>query len=69
MAIRQLTSAEERVARLAAGGRSDDDIDSDLGLPETVVAAHLSQAFRKLGARSRDELSALLDKPLTKGAK
>jgi DNA-binding CsgD family transcriptional regulator len=69
MAIRQLTSAEERVARLAAGGRSDNEIASDLGLPATVVAAHLSQAFRKLGARSRDELSALLDKPLTKGAK
>jgi DNA-binding NarL/FixJ family response regulator len=69
MAIRQLTSAEERVARLAASGWSDDEIAGDLDLPATVVAAHLSQAFRKLGARSRDELSAFLDKPRTKEAK
>jgi DNA-binding NarL/FixJ family response regulator len=69
MAIRQLTSAEERVARLAASGWSDDEIAAELDLPATVVAAHLSQAFRKLGARSRDELSAFLDKPPTKEAK
>jgi DNA-binding NarL/FixJ family response regulator len=69
MAIRQLTSAEERVARLAASGWSDDEIAAELDLPATVVAAHLSQAFRKLGARSRDELSAFLDKPRTKEAK
>jgi DNA-binding CsgD family transcriptional regulator len=69
MAIRQLTSAEERVARLAASGRTDDEIGIELDLSATVVAAHLSQAFRKLGARSRDELSAFLDKPPTKEAK
>ena len=68
MAIRQLTRAEERVARLAASGLSDGEIAQELDLDPTVVAAHISQAFRKLGARSRGELSAFLDRPPTKEA-
>lgn len=60
MTVRVLTNAEERVARLVAAGRSDDEVASELGLTATVVAAHLSRVFRKLGARSRDELAAFL---------
>jgi len=60
MPIRVLTNAEDQVARLVAAGLGDQEIAAELGLTEAVVAAHLSQVFRKLGARSRDELSALL---------
>ena len=60
MPIRVLTNAEEQVARLAAVGRSDDEVASELGLTAAVVAAHLSQVFRKLGARSRVELAEML---------
>jgi DNA-binding CsgD family transcriptional regulator len=60
MPIRVLTNAEEQVARLAAVGHTDDEVASELGLTAAVVAAHLSQVFRKLGARSRDELPTLL---------
>jgi DNA-binding CsgD family transcriptional regulator len=60
MPIRVLTNAEEQVARLAAADLSDEEVGAELGLSVAVVAAHLSQAFRKLGARSREELRALL---------
>jgi DNA-binding CsgD family transcriptional regulator len=60
MTVRVLTTTEEQVARLAAAGRSDDELAAELGLTSAVVTAHLSQVFRKLGARSRDELAGLL---------
>jgi DNA-binding CsgD family transcriptional regulator len=60
MPIRVLTKAEDQVARLAAAGLGDDEVADELGLTATVVSAHLSQVFRKLGARSRDELPGLL---------
>jgi DNA-binding CsgD family transcriptional regulator len=60
MPIRVLTNAEEQVARLAAAGLGDEEVAAALGLTAAVVVAHLSQVFRKLGARSRDELPALL---------
>jgi DNA-binding CsgD family transcriptional regulator len=60
MPIRVLTNAEEHVARLAAAGFGDEEVAAELGLTAAVVSAHLSQVFRKLGARSRDELAELL---------
>ena len=60
MPIRVLTNAEEQVARLASAGLGNDEVAAELGLTAAVVAAHLSQVFRKLGARSRDELAELL---------
>ena len=60
MAVHLLTSAEKRVARLVAAGRSDDEVASELGLDAADVSAHLSAVFRKLGARSRTELRAHL---------
>jgi DNA-binding CsgD family transcriptional regulator len=60
MAVHLLTSAEQRVARLVAAGRSDDEVAAELGLDAAAVSAHLSAVFRKLGARSRAELRAQL---------
>jgi DNA-binding CsgD family transcriptional regulator len=60
MPIRVLTNAEEQVARLASAGLSDEEVAAQLGLTAAVASAHLSQVFRKLGARSRDELAELL---------
>jgi DNA-binding CsgD family transcriptional regulator len=60
MPIRVLTNAEEQVARLAAAGLGDAEVAGELGMTVAVVSAHLSQVFRKLGARSRDELPGLL---------
>ena len=65
MTVRVLTTSEERVARLAAAGRSDDEVAAELGLTATVAAAHLSRVFRKLGASSRDELAAFLPRAET----
>jgi DNA-binding CsgD family transcriptional regulator len=60
MPVRILTKVEEHVARLAAAGLTDEEVAAALDLTAAVVAAHLSQAFRKLGARSRVELQSLL---------
>ena len=60
MPVRHLTPTEERVVRLAADGRSDEQIAAELGVSSAIVAAHLSGACRKLGARSREELAARL---------
>ena len=48
------------MVRLAANGRSDAQIAAELGVSSAIVAAHLSGACRKLGARSREELAARL---------
>jgi DNA-binding CsgD family transcriptional regulator len=60
MAVHLLTIAEQRVTRLVAAGRSDDEVAAELGLDAAAVSAHLSAVFRKLGARSRAELRAHL---------
>jgi DNA-binding CsgD family transcriptional regulator len=58
--VRHLTPTEERVVRLAADGRTDAQIAAELDVSSAIVAAHLSGACRKLGARSREELAARL---------
>jgi DNA-binding CsgD family transcriptional regulator len=60
VSVRLLTPTEERVAQLAADGRSDAQIAAELGVSIAIVAAHVSGACRKLGARSRCELAARL---------
>ena len=60
VSVRLLTPTEERVAHLAADGRSDAQIAAELGVSTAIVAAHVSGACRKLGARTRDELAARL---------
>ena len=67
-----LTETEERVARLAASGRSNKQIAAELYMSVHTVGAHLSHTYRKLGLRSRSELAARLTegaKPANDGAK
>ena len=55
-----LTETEERVARLAAKGRSNKQIAAELLMSVHTVGAHLSQVYRKLGISSRSELHSHL---------
>ena len=55
-----LTETEERVARLAAKGRSNKQIAAELLMSVHTVGAHLSQVYRKLGISSRSELHSNL---------
>jgi DNA-binding CsgD family transcriptional regulator len=58
-----LTETEERVAALAAQGLSNKEIAAALFVTVHTVEAHLVHVFRKLGARSRSELTHRLPKP------
>lgn len=58
-----LTEAEERVARLAAEGRTNREIADLLFLSVRTVESHLSRIYRKLGVRSRTELAASFEPP------
>jgi DNA-binding CsgD family transcriptional regulator len=55
-----LTASERRVAGLAAGGETNRDIAQALFVTPKTVEVHLSNAYRKLGIRSRRELGAAL---------
>lgn len=55
-----LTASELRVARMAAGGRSNPEIAQALFVTRHTVEVHLTHAYRKLGIRSRDALAAAL---------
>lgn len=57
----ELTPTEERVARLAAAGRTNREIAEMLFLSVRTVETHLSHVYHKLGARSRTELAPALD--------
>ena len=56
--VAALTASERRVADLAAGGETNRDIAQALFVTPKTVEVHLSNAYRKLGIRSRRELSA-----------
>jgi ATP/maltotriose-dependent transcriptional regulator MalT len=56
-----LTASERRVAAFAAEGQSNRDIAQALFVTPKTVEVHLSNAYRKLGIRSRRELAAALD--------
>ena len=58
--VAALTASERRVADLAAGGETNRDIAQALFVTPKTVEVHLSNAYRKLGIRSRRELSAAL---------
>jgi DNA-binding CsgD family transcriptional regulator len=58
--VEALTPSERRVADLAAGGDSNKDIAQTLYVTPKTVEVHLSNAYRKLGIRSRRELPAAL---------
>ncbi|MHA6761780.1 LuxR C-terminal-related transcriptional regulator [Streptacidiphilus sp. PAMC 29251] len=56
-----LTSSEDRIARLAAAGRTNDEIADLHHLARRTVETHLTSTYRKLGIRRRSELPAALD--------
>ena len=56
-----LTASERRVVDLAAAGRTNRDIAQALFVPPKTVEVHLSNAYRKLGIRSRRELRGALE--------
>jgi DNA-binding CsgD family transcriptional regulator len=56
-----LTPSELRVARLAAGGASNQEIAQSLFVTTQTVKGHLSSAYRKLGITARTELADALD--------
>lgn len=51
-----LTPSEQRVARLAASGLSNPAIAQSLFLTRKTIETHLSNVYRKLGIRSREQL-------------
>jgi DNA-binding CsgD family transcriptional regulator len=51
-----LTATERRVARLAADGLANREIAGALFIATRTVEMHLTNAYRKLAIRSRDEL-------------
>lgn len=59
-ASEELTETEWRVASLAAQGRSNKEIASELFMGVSTVEAHLSHVYRKLSIRSRTGLAERL---------
>jgi DNA-binding CsgD family transcriptional regulator len=56
----ELTDSEAKVARLAAAGRTNREISTELFVSVRAVEKALTSAYRKLGLRSRTELAARL---------
>ena len=54
---RELTSAESRVAALVAEGRTNREVAAQLFTTVATVEAHLTRIYRKLGIRSRTQLT------------
>ena len=52
----ELTDSERRVAELASSGLTNKQIAADLYLSVKTVEMYLSNAYRKLGIRSRTQL-------------
>jgi DNA-binding CsgD family transcriptional regulator len=55
--LTELTESETRVVRLAAAGRTNQEIGQTLSMSVRTVEGHLSHAYAKLGLRSRTELA------------
>jgi len=56
-ALTQLTAQELQVARAVAGGMSNNEAAASLFVSRKTVEAHLTAIYRKLGLRSRSELT------------
>lgn len=56
----ELTEGERRVVEAVVSGRRNREVAADLFLSEHTVETVLSRAYRKLGVRSRTELTRLL---------
>jgi DNA-binding CsgD family transcriptional regulator len=61
----ELTQSEQRVAELAADGKSNKEIARELVVGVHTVEVHLSRVFAKLGVRSRVQLAGRLSGPVT----
>ncbi|MFI6781550.1 AAA family ATPase [Micromonospora sp. NPDC050276] len=59
---RHLTATEERVARLAARGRTNRAIADELFVSPKTVEANLARIYRKLGISTRAELGAAMSR-------
>ncbi|WP_410791837.1 response regulator transcription factor [Kribbella sp. C-35] len=57
--IRDLTGRELEVMKLAADGKSNEEIAGDLHLSVLTVRTHIQRAMNKLGARDRAQLVVL----------
>jgi DNA-binding CsgD family transcriptional regulator len=55
--LTELTESEERIVRLAAAGRTNQEIARTLSMSVRTVEGHLSHVYAKLGLRSRTELA------------
>jgi DNA-binding NarL/FixJ family response regulator len=57
----ELTPTESRIANLVVRGRRNREIAGELFMSVATVEAHLTRIYRKLGVRSRTELSRTLE--------
>jgi DNA-binding CsgD family transcriptional regulator len=60
--VTELTESEARVARLAAAGRTNQEIARTLSMSVRTVEGHLSHVYAKLGLRSRTELAVFFER-------
>jgi DNA-binding NarL/FixJ family response regulator len=58
--VASLTPGEQRVAEAAATGSTNREIAQDLFVSLRTVEMHLTNAYRKLGIRSRSQLATVL---------
>ena len=63
--IDALTPAERRTSELAASGLGNREVARTLFVTEKTIELHLTNAYRKLGIRSRYQLPAVLPPPAT----
>jgi DNA-binding CsgD family transcriptional regulator len=61
--LTELTESETRVVRLAASGRTNQEIARTLSMSVRTVEGHLSHAYARLGLRSRTELALFFQSP------
>ncbi|WP_162824377.1 helix-turn-helix transcriptional regulator [Peterkaempfera bronchialis] len=59
--LASLTPSEAQVARLAADGRTNQEISEALFVTQRTVEQHLTSVYRKLGSSGRRRLRSLLD--------
>jgi DNA-binding CsgD family transcriptional regulator len=62
--VESLTPSERRVAEMASEGPTNREIAQALFVTPKTVEVHLSNAYRKLGIRSRSQLAAALNEPI-----
>ncbi|MFE9786335.1 LuxR C-terminal-related transcriptional regulator [Nocardia salmonicida] len=63
----QLSTAERRVAELAAAGMRNKEVAVELGITISTVEQHLTQVYRKLRVKRRTELRFLVQRPPVDG--